>query len=82
MASALHRTARTSTESRGKVNGTEKSLCTWQADVSAAITQYMALTPVQITFAPAAATSGLAFNVSVQLPPNNQLSTQAGSFMP
>jgi hypothetical protein len=55
-----------------------KSLCcgAMQADVSAALTQYMGSIPVQITYTPASAGSETAFTVSVQLPPNNQLSAQ------
>lgn len=32
--------------------------------------------PLSITYLPASATAGVAFNVSVQFPPNNQLSAQ------
>lgn len=42
--------------------------------MSAALTSNLGSTPVQITYSPAAAAAGVAFSVSVQFPPNNQLS--------
>lgn len=52
------------------------SVVAMQADVSAALTAHIgSSTPVQISFSPAPADKGVAFLVSVQFPPNNQLSS-------
>ncbi len=50
-----------------------------QSDLSAALTAFIGSTPVAITYAPASAATGVAFTTTVQFPPNNQLSAQAGS---
>ena len=50
-----------------------------QSDLSAALTAYVGSIPVAITYAPASAAAGLAFNTSVQFRPNNQLSAQAST---
>lgn len=49
-----------------------------QSDLSGALTAYIGSIPVVITYAPATAAGAVAFNTSVQFPPNNQLSAQAG----
>ncbi len=53
------------------------SLMHVQSDLSAALTAYIGSIPVAITYTPANAAAGVAFNTSVQFPPNNQLSAQA-----
>ena len=50
-----------------------------QSDLSAALTAYIGSTPVSITYAPASAPAGVAFNTSVQFPPNNQISAQVSA---
>ena len=50
-----------------------------QADLSGALTAYIGIIPIAITYAPANAAAGVAFDTSVQFPPNNQLSAQAST---
>lgn len=50
-----------------------------QSDLLAALTAYIGSTPVSITYAPASAPAGVAFNTSVQFPPNNQISAQVSA---
>ena len=53
-----------------------------QSDLSAALTAYIGSIPVAITYTSANAAAGVAFNTSVQFPPNNQLSAQASRAPP
>ena len=56
----------------------EEAECHLQSDLSAALTAYIGNIPVSISYAPATASVGVAFSVSIQFPPNNQISAQVG----
>ena len=56
----------------------QKAVCHLQSGLSAALTAYIGYIPVSISYAPATASTGTAFLVSIQFPPNNQVSAQVG----